>query len=187
MQEEFKIINKFSNYEISNFGNVKNIKTGKILNQYFNTDGYKTVSMKNDDGKKTKQLVHRLIGFAFIPNPNNKPYIDHINNDKANNNINNLRWATAFENCCNCSKATNTTSGSKGVRYHSRDKKWRAEIKYNRKLINIGSFDNKNDAILARVNKAKELFGEFINKCEKMPEEIELEELDKELTKIING
>ena len=186
MEEQYKIINGFSNYEISNFGNVRNIKTGKILKQCFNNSGYKMVNIM-DEGKQSAKQIHRLIAMMFIPNPNNKTTIDHIDNDKANNNINNLRWVTQQENSSNRSLSKKNTSGNKGVCFNKKLNKWQAQIMYKNIIKHLGLFDNKEDAIIARVNKANELFGEFINKCEKLPEQIELEELDKELTRLINS
>ena len=186
MEEQYKIIKGYSNYEISNFGNIRNVKTGRILKQC-NIKGYKKIELINDNGKGITHRVHRLIAEYFIPNPNNKPTIDHIDNNKANNNVNNLRWVTLQENSSNRSLNINNTSGNKGVSFIQKKNKWLATIRCNNKRIHLGLFDKKEDAITARVNKAKELFGEFINKCEKLPEELELEELDKELTKIING
>ena len=186
MEEQYKIINGFSNYEISNFGNVRNIKTGLILKQS-NIKGYKKINLVNDNGEGITHRVHRLIAEYFIPNPNNKPIIDHIDNNKSNNNVNNLRWVTLQENSSNRSLNINNTSGTKGVNFIQKQNKWKARIMYNGEYLYLGSFDKKEDAITARVNKAKELFGDFINKCEKLPEEIELEELDKELTKLINS
>jgi hypothetical protein len=50
------------------------------------------------DGKPSTKSVHRLVAEAFIPNPDSKAQVDHIDRNKANNVVNNLRWATAFEN-----------------------------------------------------------------------------------------
>ena len=86
--EEFKLIKGFENYSVSNLGNVKNNKTNRILKQD-NNKGYKLVKF---NGKNKR--VHRLIAEAFIPNPDNKPCIDHINNIRNDNRIENLRWAT---------------------------------------------------------------------------------------------
>lgn len=82
-----------NNYFITRDGKVKNINSNRYLKP-FNTCGYLSVKLTN--GKKIckNYLVHRLIALAFIPNPNNYPTVDHINNNKRDNNINNLRWAT---------------------------------------------------------------------------------------------
>ena len=84
--EEFRVIKDFENYEVSNFGRVRNVKTGKILKPYC-IRGYCYVDFHN---KKTR-AVHRLVSFAFISNPNDKPIIDHIDNNPSNNNVCNLR------------------------------------------------------------------------------------------------
>lgn len=93
--ETFKKIENFNNYSISNFGNVRNDKTGRILKYYTKPSGYKQVQL----GRKTiPQYVHRLVAIAFIPNTDNKPQVNHINGDKGDNRAENLEWVTASEN-----------------------------------------------------------------------------------------
>ena len=103
MAEEFKLINGYENYMVSNFGNVKNSKTGRILklviiglehSRYYAVNLYK-------DGIRTSKTIHKLVAYAFLQNSENKKCVDHINNDKLNNNLTNLRWATQQENCQN--------------------------------------------------------------------------------------
>ena len=86
-------------YQISNKTRVKSFCNGKekILSQGFNMGGYPTVSL-HKNGKPKTHLVHRLVAEAFIPNPENKNYIDHIDANRANANIENLRWVTQKEN-----------------------------------------------------------------------------------------
>lgn len=105
--EQWKTIDEYPNYQVSNMGNVKSLNynhTGKekILKQCKNSRGYLNVTLVNKDGKKN-YLVHRLVAIAFIPNskPKLKKQIDHINTDKTDNRVENLRWATAMENCNN--------------------------------------------------------------------------------------
>lgn len=93
--ETFKKIEEFNNYSISNLGNVRNDKTGRILKQYIKPSGYKQVQL---GAKTTPQYVHRLVGKAFIPNNENKPQINHKNGDKGDNRVENLEWVTASEN-----------------------------------------------------------------------------------------
>ena len=92
-------------YEISNLGRVKSLnykKTGKekILKNVENNYGYLMVGLTKN-GKQKLFLVHRLVAEAFIPNPENKPCIDHINTIRTKNYVWNLRWVTHEENSNN--------------------------------------------------------------------------------------
>lgn len=93
--ETFKKIEEFSNYSISNLGNVRNDKTGRILKTYTKPSGYMQVQL----GRKTiPQYIHRLVAKAFIPNDDNKPQVNHKNGIKCDNKVENLEWVTASEN-----------------------------------------------------------------------------------------
>jgi hypothetical protein len=161
--EEYKIIEGFENYSVSNYGNVKNNKTGRILKPIENEKGYYQLSLCKNGYFKTFK-VHRLVALAFIPNPENKPQIDHIDNDRINNNVNNLRWCTNSENGQNKGIAKNNTSGIKGVTFENGY--WCAKITHNGKKYHLGYFENIEDAAKARQTKAKKLFGEFMNTIE---------------------
>lgn len=93
--ENWKVINDFPNYEISNFGNIRNKTT--LLKIVPNKQGYNIVVLCNGGIRKTIN-VHRLVAAAFVPNPENKPCVDHIDGDRANNHADNLRWVTYLEN-----------------------------------------------------------------------------------------
>ena len=99
IKEIYKPIDGYD-YEISNTGLVRSVKTGRILKNYLNSSGYCQVTLSKDRVKK-RFLVHRLVGNAFIPNPKKKPQIDHIDGNKQNNRVDNLRWVTGKENCNN--------------------------------------------------------------------------------------
>jgi hypothetical protein len=152
-------------YQISNLGNVRNTKTLRILKACTDSHGYKYVHLYRG-GKSKYPRIHRLIALNFIPNNNNKPCVDHIDNDPSNNKLSNLRWSTISENNMNKSTNVRNTSGYKGVSFHKRRNKWQAYIKINGKMIYIGIYADMEDAKEARQIKAKELFGEYINKCE---------------------
>ena len=163
MQEEiFKTITDFVNYEVSNFGNIRNKNTGKVLKGGINK-GYHQVVL---NGKS--QRIHRLVACTFLDNPANKKCVDHIDNNKSNNNLTNLRFATHSENNFNSSLSSNNTSGHKGVCFESCSKTWNAYIKIDGLRINLGFYENKDDAIQARITRANQLFGVFVNACEKV-------------------
>jgi len=165
MTEEYKMIQDFENYEISNLGNVRNKKTNKILKQSKGTDGYYKVSLYQQN-KHYNKRIHKLIAEAFIPNPDNKPCVDHIDNDKLNNNITNLRWATTKENAQNAKLYVNSTSFVKGVYFDKAKQKWRARIQIDGVRNHLGLYNNIEDAKAARVARANAEFGTYKNSCE---------------------
>lgn len=88
----------FTNYEVSNYGRVKNTKTGNILKPLGKRYSSVTIRLKKYDRKNTSYLIHRLVAIAFIPNPLGLPQVNHIDGDKLNNHYGNLEWVTAYEN-----------------------------------------------------------------------------------------
>lgn len=85
-----------SDYYVSNLGRIKN-KKGTILNGYIHRGSYKRVDI-NINGARTQSYLHRLIAEAFIPNPENKSFVNHINGIKTDNRVDNLEWVTSKEN-----------------------------------------------------------------------------------------
>ena len=206
MEETFRFIKGFENYSVSNFGNVKNNKTGKVLKPGINSHGYYIVSLCSD-GKTYTKRIHKLVAESFIPNPFNKQFVDHINNSKLDNNVRNLRYVTNQENQMNSKLSSRNSSNHKGITYNKKNNKWISQIQFNGKNKYLGCFDNIEDAVNCRVKKAKEVFGEYINSCEKeinininipdntkvnlninikSQEDQELEDLEKEFNDILN-
>lgn len=85
-------------YKVSTEGNIKSIRRNKILSPNTNKDGYKRVSLYKNKASK-HYSVHRLVAQAFIPNPDNLPQVNHIDEDKSNNCVSNLEWITPKDNC----------------------------------------------------------------------------------------
>ena len=115
MEEKWEPIENFEEYYlISNMGNVKSLRSGKILKVYVEKDGYRGVWLYKPGCKKYFR-IHRLVATAFIPNPDNKPCVDHINTDKSKNEESNLRWVTYKENSNNPLTRYNISRSQKEV------------------------------------------------------------------------
>lgn len=102
MIEEWKDIEGYPDYMVSNLGRVKSLKfgKGKILKPQTLNNGYLIIGL-SQNGKRTPFLIHRLVAEAFIPNLDNKHCIDHINTIRTDNRVENLRWCTQKENLNN--------------------------------------------------------------------------------------
>ena len=100
-------IEGYENYLIFEDGVIINTNTGKEMKNVMTSIGYYIISLSKNNKKKTFSL-HRLVAETFIPNPDNKPCVDHINRDTKDNRIENLRWATISENSRNQSCYSNT-------------------------------------------------------------------------------
>ena len=160
-------IDDYSNYEVSNYGQVKNRKTGRILKPGIDGNGYQFVNLCNE-GKVKKLKVHRLVLIAFegFSNDVNQKFVDHIDNNPLNNCLFNLRWASHQQNNFNASMSKRNTSTVKGVSFNKQKNKYGCYIMINRKQIHLGYFENIEDAKIVRQNKARELFGDYLNQCE---------------------
>lgn len=107
MEEIWKDIEGYEGYyQVSNLGRVRSLDhidcrgrhiKGKTTKQLKDKDGYYYVQL-NKNGVQTKKKVHRLVAIAFIPNPENKREVSHLDETKTNNQVSNLEWATSKEN-----------------------------------------------------------------------------------------
>ena len=117
-------IQDYPNYLVYDDGRVYSKKRRIFLIPYIDRDGYHNVILCKD-GKRKYFLVHRLVAIHYIPNPENKPQVDHIDRNPSNNHVSNLRWATPSENRQNTIVQKNNKSGIKNISYEKRDNCYR--------------------------------------------------------------
>lgn len=135
MEEVFKDIEGYEGlYQVSILGRIKSLgkvdglaesrlKKEKILKFGGNGKGYTMVSLWKDK-KESRKLVHRLVAKAFIVNKENKPYVNHLDGIKNNNNVENLEWVTASENTIHAfsfglNKSVKIIDSNTGIIYQS--------------------------------------------------------------------
>jgi hypothetical protein len=99
---------KIKYYEVSSLGRVRNSRTNKLLNGTTPNDGYQVIYL----GNHKRIRLHRLVALTFIPNPDKKPTIDHIDQNPKNNTVQNLRWATYAEQNRNQTRKGYCASGA---------------------------------------------------------------------------
>jgi hypothetical protein len=154
MEEIWKDIDGYNGkYQISNYGLIKNIFRDILVRQSPNTRGYLKCALN----RRTFN-VHRLVAKMFIANPNNKLYVNHINNIQTDNMVSNLEWVTPMENSCHASSFRQVSSSYVGVNKRTTKTKvyYRATIFFNSKYIHLGHYSSEEEAYQARVNYEKE-------------------------------
>jgi len=135
------------------FAKSRRVKTGDIAG-YLAHEGYIDIGV---DGGIYK--AHRLIYFyhnGYFP-----LFIDHIDGNRSNNKIQNLRSATISQNAMNQKISTKNSSGVKGVYWHKRDKKWVVQVKVNSKYQSFGYYEDKELAELVAIEATNKLHKEF--------------------------
>jgi len=154
--EHFLNIDGYDNYQVSNFGRVRNCTTGRILKLRYDCNGYLRVNLSKN-GKQKTHRIHILVANEFLDKIDGKNCVDHIDKNRLNNHVENLRWVSSSENSRNRSMHKNNTSKFKGVCYNKRNKKYIAQIMYEDHLYYLGSYNTAEDAAKAYDAKAKEL------------------------------
>ena len=134
----------------------RRVKVGQVAGR-FNGNGYLRIKFKGID-----YFAHRLAYYMYHGVDPLGKCIDHIDGDKANNKIDNLRLASYVQNQMNrVNLLSNNTSGITGVYWHKKLKKWMATIQVNKVYKYLGLFTNKEDAIKVRREAEIKYFGEF--------------------------
>ena len=137
--EKWRDIKDYPDYQVSNMGRVKSLKFGKekILKNIKNNYGYLIVNLSKEGEIKVFK-VHRLVASAFIDNPNNLPEVNHINEDKTDNRVNNLEW---------CSSEYNINFGTRNKRVAKRILQFTLEGEFVRKWDSLKEFGKPHSAI----------------------------------------
>jgi hypothetical protein len=143
------LIPGFPNYDMSaEFPhNITNVITNKRIKLSKNWDGYLMVGLWNN-GKCDRQQHAVWIARCFIPNLENKRYVDHVNRNFLDNSIENLRWADGYEQSMNRTLQP-SASGHVGISWHPAAKKWQVRITSRGNRIDVGRYDTIEDAVEA--------------------------------------
>lgn len=139
----FKYIPNYEGlYSIDKMGNVYSHISGKILKPHANHRGYLMVDLWKN-GNVKKGIIHRLVAQTYIPNSDNLPEIDHIDTNRQNNNVSNLRWCTRKENCNNPLSLKHSGDSRKGEKHYLYGKSLSEEIRAKMSASHIGHPTNE--------------------------------------------
>jgi hypothetical protein len=202
-EEVWRILDNFSKYEISSFGNIRNKTSNNTLTPNIKS-GYYGVGLTNDVNKRISMKLHRLVALCFIPNPLNKETVNHKDHNKLNNNLSNLEWATTTEQNNHkrkCKKEIQELVSSRPVWRIDKDTNEKLEYYKTIRLAAQWIFDNKltsvkefNDGnnIKTKISAVAQgrrptTFGykwEYCNECENKYDDEEWKDIPSD---IING
>ncbi len=150
-------------YEVSNMGRVKSLSrpvenSQRNVKEKFNKfhlkrDGYHSVLLSKNKIKKTISL-HRIVAKAFLPNPEFKKFVNHIDGNKLNNCLSNLEWVSSRENSCHY-YMNNNVGTLVGVHYRKDRNKYCAHIHVDKRKVWLGQYDTQEEAYVARLNYEK--------------------------------
>ncbi len=155
IKEEWKNVKDYRGfYQVSDLGNVKSFVNGeKMVPKYNVSKGYHEVILCDPYTKKRKRyMVHRLVAETFIPNPNNKPCVNHIDGNKKNNCVNNLEWCTYGENNIHAIKT--------GLNKYQQKYFGKPVTQYTKDLKFVAEFDS-----IARASKITNINASQISAC----------------------
>lgn len=173
IKEEWRTIEEYPDYMVSNMGNIKSLKYGKerVLKQEKIKNGYCRVKL-HKEGKQKMYLVHRLVALHFIPNPQNLPEVNHKSEVKTENNVENLEWCS---HTYNINFGTRNGRMSKPILQFSKSgniilRKWESTHQVERELgINNGNIIRCCKGKLKTAGKYRWMYLEdYVNRMEKL-------------------
>lgn len=143
--ENWKTIEGFESYEVSDLGNIRNKITNYILNPILHSTGYLVVNLCN---KKKRSMIrlHKIVATSFIENTFNNDCINHINGTRTDNKVKNLEWVSQRENVTHSYLKINKTSKYHGVSFNKLSNKFISRVRINNKVKSLGYFVNELDA-----------------------------------------
>ena len=152
-EDIWKKVEDFSTYSVSNTGKVRNDKTNRILKPFKvdnskDNENYFRVDLSSK-GNICRIRLHRLIAKTYLDDYSEDLFVDHIDRNRLNNHISNLRMVDIYKNNRNRSKIPGKTSIYKGVCYNKKSHKWNVFIGYDNKKNYLGQFDDEKDAAKA--------------------------------------
>tara|TARA_R110000772_G_scaffold104802_3_gene206307 strand:+ start:320 stop:829 length:510 start_codon:yes stop_codon:yes gene_type:complete len=154
MKNDWIVIDGFTSYEINSNGDIRSIKTNRILTGGKDRNGYHCVNLRSNN-KTYFRPRHRLVALNFIDKINGKEFVNHKDGNKSNNSISNLEWCNSQENNSHMKLMNGTYSKLVGVSYCKTRKKYSSSLKVNGKQKFLGRFDNEIDAHKAYLDALK--------------------------------
>lgn len=168
MNNNWKVIPGFEKHEASIYGDIRKRSTKVMLKSHV-IKTYKQIRLTICKGNRPTKKLHRLIAMTFIHNPLKHKIVDHIDGNKLNNNIDNLRWCSVAENTFNQKTHSNNKLNIKGIQ-RTINNTYQARITCQKQVV-AKTHKSLLDAVKWRCNKEEELFGEFMPERQKIVKE----------------
>tara|TARA_R100001463_G_scaffold127559_2_gene185705 strand:- start:2823 stop:3326 length:504 start_codon:yes stop_codon:yes gene_type:complete len=155
----FKEIEEAPSYKVNPLGLIYSSKCKRLLTPYISDEGYMRITLYNNNKKLTRG-IHRILGKAFIPNPNNYKMIDHIDKDRKNNDLTNLRWITCSGN--NRNKVLKNKKSGLPTGVYKAYKRYAAQIWKDGRRKYLGARDTPEEAAELYKEAYNEIMNEFL-------------------------
>tara|TARA_R110000764_G_scaffold46907_3_gene105089 strand:- start:288 stop:776 length:489 start_codon:yes stop_codon:yes gene_type:complete len=160
MEVLYKLQPPHEKYSINKNGDIINNISQHKMKEWINSYGYKTYTLRNSNENilKNNLNTHRLLALTFIDNPHNYPCVDHIDRNKKNNSLDNLRWVSYQMNSIN--KDSNNPRG-RGITLSRNKKRFHVNLWRSGKKKWVGAFDTIPEAKIAYTKAVEDWWDEF--------------------------